>query len=212
MAPMPLLNSFGRVVHVSSVRWWAALLMLVCSLLPRTASAQATPSAPADRFVTVNGIRLHYLDWGNPDRPPLVLVHGIGRVAHTFDIVAPSFTSQFHVLAVDMRGHGDSAWDPAANYLVEDHARDFEAFVTTLGLNRLTLWGNSTGGRVVQVYAGLHPENVRALRRRASSKPSGGSMSAALRARRSMCLAAEAPSFPSTRNSDCRRPFQAFRS
>lgn len=157
------LNSLGRAVHVSSVRRWAALLMLACSLLPRTASAQATPATPADRFVTVNGIRLHYLDWGNADRPPLVLVHGIGRVAHTFDVVAPSFTSQFHVLAIDMRGHGDSGWDPAANYLVEDHGKDFEAFVTTLGLRGLTLWGNSTGGRVVQVYAGLHPENVRAL-------------------------------------------------
>ena len=163
MARMHLLNLFGPAVHPSSVRRWAAPLMLACSLLPRTAGAQAASSAPADRFVTVNGLRLHYLDWGNADRPPLVLVHGIGRVAHTFDIVAPSFTSQFHVLAIDMRGHGDSGWDPTANYLVEDHAKDFEAFVTTLGLRGLTLWGNSTGGRVVQVYAGLHPDNVRAL-------------------------------------------------
>ena len=67
------------------------------------------------------------------------------------------------MLALDMRGHGDSQWDPGANYLVEDHAKDFEAFVAALGLRQLTLWGNSTGGRVVQVYAGLHPDNVRAL-------------------------------------------------
>jgi esterase len=130
--------------------------------IERAAHAQMPP-VPADRYLTVNGLRLHYLDWGNAGRPPLVMVHGIGRVAHTFDRVAPAFTAQYHVLAIDMRGHGDSAWDPGANYLVEDHVKDFEAFITQLGLKQVTLWGNSTGGRVVQVYAGLHPDNVRAL-------------------------------------------------
>jgi pimeloyl-ACP methyl ester carboxylesterase len=128
------------------------------------AQPAAQPSAiPADRFITVNGLRLHYLDWGSPARPPLILIHGIGRVAHTFDHIAPAFTSDYHVLAIDMRGHGDSAWDPAANYLVEDHVKDLEAFVAQLGLRHVTLWGNSTGGRVVQVYAGLHPDNTSAL-------------------------------------------------
>jgi len=127
------------------------------------ALAQQPVTTPADRFVTVNGLRLHYLDWGNASKPPLVMVHGIGRVAHTFDHIAPAFTADYHVLAVDMRGHGDSAWDPAANYLVEDHVKDFEGFVAALTLRGLTLWGNSTGGRVVQVYAGLHADNVRAL-------------------------------------------------
>jgi pimeloyl-ACP methyl ester carboxylesterase len=137
---------------------------VMCATAPAATSAQA-PAAPppADRFVTLNGLRLHYLDWGNDARPPMVLVHGIGRVAHTFDHLVPAFRSEYHVLAIDMRGHGDSAWDPGANYLVEDHVKDFEAFVGALGLKRLTLWGNSTGGRVVQVYAGLHPDNVRAL-------------------------------------------------
>lgn len=137
-------------------------LALVGALACWPAQAVAQP-VPADRSVTVNGLRLHYLDWGHAERPPLVLVHGIGRVAHTFDHLAPSFTADYHVLALDMRGHGDSDWDPGANYLVEDHVKDFEAFVSTLGLRQLTLWGNSTGGRVVQVYAGLHPDNVRAL-------------------------------------------------
>lgn len=137
---------------------------LLFSTAPGIARAQAvTGPVPADRFVTVNNLRLHYLDWGNDAKPPLIMVHGIGRVAHTFDRLAPAFASDYHVLAIDMRGHGDSAWDPGANYLVEDHVKDFEAFVSTLGLRNVTLWGNSTGGRVVQVYSGLHPENVRAL-------------------------------------------------
>ena len=142
------------------------VLVLACALLVASRGGvlwgQGT-TGPADRFVTVNGLRLHYLDWGTASRPPLLMVHGIGRVAHTFDHIAPSFTADYHVIAIDMRGHGDSAWDPEAHYLVEDHAKDFEALVAQLGLRGVTLWGNSTGGRVVQVYAGLHPDNVRAL-------------------------------------------------
>lgn len=134
---------------------------LITLLLAAPAVAQSAP--PTDKYLTVNGLRLHYLDWGNPDKPPFVMIHGIARVAHTFDHLAPKFRDQYHVIAYDMRGHGDSAWDPAANYLVEDHVKDLEELVRQLGLKRLTLLGNSTGGRVVQVYAGLHPDNVAAL-------------------------------------------------
>ena len=104
-----------------------------------------------DRFVTVNGLRIHYLDWGSPEKPPFIMLHGIGRVAHSFDHIAPAFMDRYHVLAIDMRGHGDSAWSPEGAYLVEDHAKYLEAIVEKLGLRGLTLLGNSTGGRVVQV-------------------------------------------------------------
>ena len=63
---------------------------------------------PADRFVSVNGLRIHYLDWGAEGKPPLIMLHGIGRVAHTFDHIAPHFTGKYQVMAIDMRGHGDS--------------------------------------------------------------------------------------------------------
>lgn len=123
-------------------------------------SAAAAAAQPADGFVTVNGLRLHYVDWGGADKPPLVLVHGLDRVARTFDHVAPHFTSRYRVIAYDMRGHGDSDWDPQARYVVEDHVGDLEGLVAQLGLRGLTLWGNSTGGRVVQVFAGKHPDLV----------------------------------------------------
>ena len=120
--------------------------------------AQTPGPQPADKYITVNGLRLHYLDWGNAGKPPLIMLHGIARVAHTFDHIAPKFTDQYHVIAIDMRGHGDSDWDPGAAYLVEDYVKDLEAVVAQLRLRNLTLWGNSTGGRVVQVFAGLHPD------------------------------------------------------
>src|SRR5687767_10099485 len=76
------------------------------------ASQAGAATQPADRFVTVNGLRIHYVDWGNETRPPLIMVHGLDRVARTFDHVATHFRSRYHVLAVDMRGHGDSDWHP----------------------------------------------------------------------------------------------------
>lgn len=124
-------------------------------LVPLTAWAQ-----PADRYATINGLRIHYVDWGGPDKPALILIHGLDRVARTFDHLAPHFTSRYHVIAVDMRGHGDSDWHPEGRYLVEDHVGDLEGLVAQLKLRNIVIWGNSTGGRVAQVFAGLHPDLV----------------------------------------------------
>src|SRR5262245_23685822 len=88
-------------------------LLLVCS--------SAFGQIPRDQFVTVNGLRLHYLEWGDAAKQPMILLHGIGRVAHTFDHLAPHFSKDYRVIAVDMRGHGDSGWSPDGAYLVEDY-------------------------------------------------------------------------------------------
>jgi len=130
--------------------------------------------SPTNLFVTVNGLRIHYVDWGNPtalgaEAPrakaarPLILIHGLDRVSRTFDHLAPHFTSRYHVIAMDMRGHGDSGWDPEGRYLVEDHVGDVEGLAQQLGLKNITIWGNSTGGRVAQVFAGKHPDLVSAV-------------------------------------------------
>jgi pimeloyl-ACP methyl ester carboxylesterase len=139
-----------------------AILLAALSVAGTLAQTEQQPSAlqPADRFVEVNGLRIHYLDWGGEGRQPFVMVHGLDRVARTFDHLATRFTSRYRVLAIDMRGHGDSGWDPNGRYLVEDHVTDLEGLVEQLKLRDLVLWGNSTGGRVVQVFAGKHPALV----------------------------------------------------
>jgi len=129
-------------------------------VLSNSAGANAPPS---DRTATVNGLRIHYLDWGTRGKQPLILLHGIARVAHTFDHIAPHFLKDYHVIAVDMRGHGDSGWHPDGAYLVEDYVGDVEALIEQLGLRDIVLWGNSTGGRVAQMIAGRHPELVSAV-------------------------------------------------
>lgn len=143
----------------------ACVLMCVGSTLAQAPQGPPTvqPGGYVDRFITVNGLRLHYLDWGSDTKPPFIMLHGISRVAHQFDHIAPHFTANYHVIAIDMRGHGDSEWSPAGDYLVQDYVKDLEAFVAQLDLHGLTLLGNSTGGRVVQVYAGMHPDRVARL-------------------------------------------------
>jgi pimeloyl-ACP methyl ester carboxylesterase len=141
----------------------AARCALVCSVaLFCVATLKAQPAKYEDRSLQLNGLRIHYQDWMG-DGQPFIMLHGIGRVSHSFDHVAPHFASRFHVYAIDMRGHGDSGWSPEGAYLVEDYVKDLEAFVEQLNLRNVVLLGNSTGGRVVQVYAGLHPERVAKL-------------------------------------------------
>jgi pimeloyl-ACP methyl ester carboxylesterase len=128
-----------------------------------TATPLVAQAPHADRFITVNGLRLHYLEWGGPAQPVMILLHGIARHAHTFDHIAADLARDHRVLAIDMRGHGDSAWSPEGAYLVEDYVKDLEGLLQQLAIRRVTLLGNSTGGRVVQVFAGRHPELVERL-------------------------------------------------
>src|SRR5262249_23539130 len=95
-------------------------LFLGASILLGAALGAQTPTG-TDRFATVNGLRLHYLEWGDAGKPPMILLHGIARHAHTFDHIAPDLARSYRVLAIDMRGHGDSAWSPEGAYLVEDY-------------------------------------------------------------------------------------------
>ena len=134
---------------------------LIVSLL--LLSSSAFGQSPQDRFVNVNGLRLHFLDWGNAGKQPMILLHGIGRVSRTFDHLAGHYSKDYHVIAVDMRGHGDSGWSADGAYLVEDYVKDIEGLASQLGLKNIVIWGNSTGGRVAQVFAGMHPELVAAV-------------------------------------------------
>jgi esterase len=144
----------------ASTRKFSSSIVALSMTGALTAAQSSSTAVPADRFLDVNGLRIHYVDWGGDGKPPLVMVHGLDRVARTFDHLATRFTSKYRVIAIDMRGHGDSGWDPQGRYLVEDHVGDLEGVVQQLKLRDLVLWGNSTGGRVVQVFAGKHPDLV----------------------------------------------------
>jgi pimeloyl-ACP methyl ester carboxylesterase len=119
--------------------------------------------AYADRFVTVRGLRLHLIDRGDPASPAIVFLHGITGHARTWDREAEALAAQFRVIALDQRGHGDSARAPDGEYSNAALADDFAAVVDEVGLTRFRLVGLSLGGRVAIAYAGTHPDRVERL-------------------------------------------------
>src|SRR5689334_6122580 len=98
--------------------------------------------------VAVQGLDLHYVEWGPPEAPPVVLLHGITGHARTWDHLARALSPRFRVLALDQRGHGDSAAAADGDYRVETMAADLAAFADRLGLRRFSMVALSMGGRV----------------------------------------------------------------
>lgn len=122
-----------------------------------------TDVRPRDGFVEANGLRLHYLDWGNDTAPPMLLLHGFTGHAHTWDTFARAMGAHFHVLALDQRGHGDSDWAKDGAYTVHDHAEDIKAVHEQLGLAPVTLIGLSMGGRNAMTFTAAYPDRVERL-------------------------------------------------
>ncbi len=115
------------------------------------------------RWFDAGGLALHGLECGAPDRPPLLLLHGSSAHAHWFDRVTPSLAGRFHVLALDQRGHGESAWPAPAAYDSADFAADVGAVLDAMGWRRATIVGHSMGGHNALCFAAWHPARVRAL-------------------------------------------------
>jgi len=118
---------------------------------------------PQDKYIDADGLQLHYLDWGNEAAPPMLLLHGFSGHAHTWDTFARAIYDQFHVLALDQRGHGDSDWAKDGSYTVDDHAADIGALHDQLMLDPVMLIGLSMGGRNAIMYTGIHPGKVEKL-------------------------------------------------
>jgi pimeloyl-ACP methyl ester carboxylesterase len=122
---------------------------------------EASPST--SRFVRAGGLKLNVLDYGTQGKPSALCVHGGGAHAHWYDFVAAGFNRDFHLLAIDLRGHGDSDWADPPHYSIERHAQDLDEAVAALGLERFILIGHSMGGMVSLVHAATYPGRVERL-------------------------------------------------
>jgi pimeloyl-ACP methyl ester carboxylesterase len=120
-----------------------------------------TPHGPTANSFISQRLRLHYVDWGNPDAPPLILQHGGRDHCRSWDWVAEELAKDWHVIAPDLRGHGDSAWAPDGNYEINAFVYDFAQLVHTLGHDQVTIVAHSLGGNVATRFTGLYPEKVR---------------------------------------------------
>lgn len=108
-------------------------------------------------------LRLHYLDWGNPDAPPLLLVHGNRDHAHNWDWAAARLQDRYHIIAPDLRGHGDSQWSAGSMYAPAEFVYDIAQLVHQQELAPLRIVAHSLGGNVALRYAGTFPEDVERL-------------------------------------------------
>ena len=121
------------------------------------------PAPYVSRFVIAGGLRLRYVDYGSAGKPAMLCLHGGAAHAHWFDFVAPGFTADYRVLALDQRGHGDSAWAEPPAYSYERYAADLAEVVEQLDLRDFVLVGHSMGGTVSLEYAAEHPGRVARL-------------------------------------------------
>jgi pimeloyl-ACP methyl ester carboxylesterase len=157
-----------RIDRRTCLRWGARAAAGACAIpaLARASSWQAPAAAatpPVSRHVTVEGLRLHCLDWGPGARarPALVLLHAGMLNARMWEPFAASMSPFFHVVAPDARGHGESGWKRP--YETDTLVGDLHGVLGALGLRDLTLCGNSMGGTLAIAYAARYPSAVRRL-------------------------------------------------
>ncbi len=122
-----------------------------------------TLTGPTSQTFVSQRLRLNYLDWGNPEKPLLMLVHGGRDHARSWDWVAEQLREDWHVVAFDHRGHGDSDWVSDGNYNVQDMVYDLAQLVHQLGDDEVTIVSHSMGGNVALRYAGTFPDKVRKI-------------------------------------------------
>ena len=108
-------------------------------------------------------LRLHYVDWGNAAGAPLLLVHGGRDHCRNWDWVAQALRDEWHVIAPDLRGHGDSQWSADGSYDMAGYVYDLAQLIHQQQLAPVTIVGHSLGGNIALRYAGIYPESVRKL-------------------------------------------------
>src|SRR6476660_6536988 len=92
-------------------------------------------------YAQANGLRLHYVEWGDASAPPIVMLHGLRGSARTWDLVAQPLSSQYRIIALDQRGRGESDWASEGDYSRDAYVSDLEQVVREIGLERFILAG-----------------------------------------------------------------------
>jgi pimeloyl-ACP methyl ester carboxylesterase len=129
----------------------------------RLITAVSGGALPRHVWVRRTDLNLHALDWGAPEAPPVLLVHGNGGHAHWWDALVPYFLPAYRLIAVDLRGHGESDWPDPPAYRIEDFSADLTAVVEQLRLPRMAVIAHSMGARAAAWFAAAQPQRIRGL-------------------------------------------------
>ena len=120
-------------------------------------------NGPTSNFFISQRLKLHYVEWGNPDAPPLLLIHGGRDHCRSWDWTARALGNDWRIIAPDLRGHGESAWSPEGNYTPFAYIFDLAQLIHGLNLAPLTILSHSFGGNLALRYTGLYPDQVKKL-------------------------------------------------
>ncbi len=123
----------------------------------------ADDNGPTSHMFMSQRMRLHYVEWGNPDAPPLLLLHGTRDHCRNWDWIARELRHEWHIIAPDLRGHGDSAHSAEGYYGMEAMVYDLAQLIHQQSLAPLAIVAHSLGGNIALRYTGLYPERVRKL-------------------------------------------------
>jgi pimeloyl-ACP methyl ester carboxylesterase len=120
-------------------------------------------AGPTSRTYFSQRLRLHYADWGNPDAPPMILLHGGRDHCRNWDWVAADLSRDYHVICPDLRGHGDSAWSASGHYSMANYIYDLAQLIHQQKLAPVRIIAHSLGGNIALRYTGIYPETVARL-------------------------------------------------
>jgi len=118
---------------------------------------------PTSHYFYSQRLKLHYVDWGSHDRPLAVLVHGGRDHCRNWDWVALELRDRFHIIAPDLRGHGDSDWAIGGSYSMIDYVLDVAQLIDAVSDGPVALIGHSLGGAIVLQYSGVFPDRVNSV-------------------------------------------------
>jgi pimeloyl-ACP methyl ester carboxylesterase len=118
---------------------------------------------PTSHIYFSQRLRLHYVAWGDRDAPPLLLVHGGRDHCRNWDWVAEDLRNDYHIIAPDLRGHGDSEWLKGGSYTQLDYVYDIAQLLNQTKMTPVTIIGHSLGGSISLTYTGLYPDTVTKL-------------------------------------------------
>jgi pimeloyl-ACP methyl ester carboxylesterase len=121
------------------------------------------PIGPTSQSYISQRLRLHYADWGNPDAPHLILLHGGRDHCRNWDWVAQDLRRDYHIVAPDLRGHGDSAYSPSGDYSMSAFVYDLAQLIHQQHLAPVRIVAHSLGGSIALRYTGAFPDTVSKL-------------------------------------------------
>jgi pimeloyl-ACP methyl ester carboxylesterase len=118
---------------------------------------------PVSHFFYSDRLKLQFWDWGTEGKPALILVHGGLDHARNWDWVAKALRDDYHIYALDLRGHGNSAWAPGALYSIAEHILDVSVLADIINQFPVRIIGHSLGAITTLLYAGVYPDRVARL-------------------------------------------------